>query len=437
MSGRGRALDLATRLAASAARAGSGPSSVRFAATGATGGAVDGLRQKLADGEERGSDAVAGCVCANVRGGGGAGTFRPLPLSRLGEETPTPPYHKKKTGPSLDAFLPSAAGPYSVRAPNWKEKTRKPDWLKREVLPGGANYARIKSRLRDLGLATVCEEARCPNIGECWGGGEGKKDGGGEAAAHPATATVMVMGDTCTRGCRFCAVKTSAAPPPLDPGEPDRVATAIAEWGIGYVVITSVDRDDVADGGAAHIAACVRALKQRTEGRLLVETLVPDFQGDADCVATVANSGVNVYAHNVETVPSLQARVRDRRANWDQSVGTLVAAKARGPPGLLTKTSIMLGCGETRDEVLDAFARLRAADVDAVTLGQYMRPTPRHMPVAEYVSPAAFDAYREAAEAMGFKYAAAGPMVRSSYRAGEYFLAALAKGRIGGGEAAA
>lgn len=314
-----------------------------------------------------------------------------------------------------------------MRAPNWKERTRKPDWLKREILPGGDNYTRIKHRLRDLKLATVCEEARCPNIGECWGGGDGA----------PATATVMVMGDTCTRGCRFCAVKTSSAPPPLDPSEPDNVATAVAEWGIDYVVLTSVDRDDLPDGGAAHIAACVRALKSKTQGRLLVETLVPDFRGDEAAVEVVANSGVNVYAHNVETVPSLQSRVRDRRANWDQSVATLVAAKRTAPPGLLTKTSIMLGCGETAAEVVDALKRLRAADVDAVTLGQYMRPTPRHMPVAEYVTPAAFDAYRVEAEGMGFKYAAAGPMVRSSYRAGEYFLSALARGRVAEPKAAA
>ena len=226
-------------------------------------------------------------------------------------------------------------------------------------------------------------------------------------------------------GCRFCAVKTSQAPPPLDPAEPARVATAIAEWGIGYVVLTSVDRDDLPDGGAAHIAATVDELKARTAGKLLVEALVPDFQGDTSCVATVVASGLDVYAHNVETVPRLQASVRDRRAGWDQSVATLVAAKAAG--ARLTKTSLMLGCGETREEVLDALARLRAAGVDVVTFGQYMRPTKKHMPVAAYITPAAFDGYVAAAKALGFRYAAGGPMVRSSYRAGEFYLEAMLK----------
>ena len=225
-------------------------------------------------------------------------------------------------------------------------------------MPGGDNYTRIRNRLRDLKLATVCEEARCPNVGECWGGGDG----------HAATATVMLMGDTCTRGCRFCAVKTSSAPPPLDPAEPENVATAVTEWGIDYIVLTSVDRDDLPDGGAAHIAATVAALKARSGGRLLVEALVPDFRGDLACVKAVVASGLDVYAHNVETVPRLQGVVRDRRAGWDQSVATLAAAKAAG--ARLTKTSVMLGCGESREEVVDALKKLRDADVDVVTLGQ-------------------------------------------------------------------
>lgn len=316
-------------------------------------------------------------------------------------------------GPGLDAFVGGAAegsvGPYSVYAPNFKEKARKPDWLKRE-LPSGSNYTRIKSKLRELNLSTVCEEAKCPNIGDCWGGGENET----------ATATIMLMGDTCTRGCRFCAVKTSKAPGPLDPMEPANTAKAIAAWGIDYVVLTSVDRDDLSDGGSAHIAETIRGLKNKTDGRLLVEALVPDFRGDLECVTQVAQSGLDVYAHNVETVPRLQSVVRDRRANWAQSISTLEAAKAAG--ARVTKTSIMLGCGETPEEVLEAMRLLRAAGVDVVTLGQYMRPTKRHMAVAEYVTPESFAAFQKAAEEMGFAYVAAGPLIRSSYKAGEFFL---------------
>jgi lipoyl synthase len=313
-------------------------------------------------------------------------------------------------GPTLDDFLKGGEDTYSVAAPSWKEQKRKPDWMKRPNIPAGEKYTQIKQKLRTLKLATVCEEARCPNIGECWGGGDG----------HTATATIMLMGDTCTRGCRFCAVKTSRAPPPLDTNEPQNVADAVAEWGLDYVVLTSVDRDDLPDGGAAHIAATIKALKEKTDGQLLVEALVPDFQGSVDCVQTVARSGLDVYAHNVETVPALQAVVRDRRANWSQSIATLKAAKGAGMR--VTKTSLMLGCGETREEVVEALELLREAGVDVVTLGQYMRPTKRHMPVAEYVTPDAFQAYQRAAEEMGFLYVAAGPLVRSSYRAGEYYL---------------
>jgi lipoic acid synthetase len=290
--------------------------------------------------------------------------------------------------------------------------------MKRPGIPAGDKYTKIKSKLRELKLATVCEEARCPNIGECWSGGDG----------HAATATIMLMGDTCTRGCRFCAVKTSREPPPLDPHEPENVATAVSKWGVEYTVLTSVDRDDIADGGASHIAATVRSLKAKTNGKLLVEALVPDFRGNLDSVRTVAESGLDVYAHNVETVPRLQGVVRDRRANWQQSVATLRAASDSGMR--ITKTSIMLGCGESREEVLEAMQLLREAGVGVVTLGQYMRPTKRHMPVAEYVTPQAFEAYQRAGEAMGFLYVASGPLVRSSYRAGEYYLKnILHKGR--------
>eukprot|EP00879_Flechtneria_rotunda_P003647 GHRR01003884.1.p1 GENE.GHRR01003884.1~~GHRR01003884.1.p1 ORF type:complete len:393 (+),score=126.44 GHRR01003884.1:268-1446(+) len=305
---------------------------------------------------------------------------------------------------------------YSVEAPGYKERKRKPEWMKRGI-PGGDKYADIKSKLRELKLHTVCEEARCPNIGECWGGGDG----------HTATATVMLMGDTCTRGCRFCAVKTSRAPPPLDPDEPGNVSKAIAAWGLDYVVLTSVDRDDLPDGGAAHIAKTIQLLKQKTQGRLLVEALVPDFQGNRDSINLVAQSGLDVFAHNVETVERLQRLVRDRRANWQQSLGVLAAAKEAGVQ--ITKTSIMLGCGEHKDEVIEAFKGLRAHGVDVVTLGQYMRPTKKHMAVEEYVTPAAFAAYQEAAERMGFLYVASGPLVRSSYRAGEFYLKNVLRAR--------
>jgi lipoyl synthase len=325
-----------------------------------------------------------------------------------------------RSGPSLDDFVGSpSTSDYSVAAPSWKARQPKPDWLKRADVPAGEKYTQIKSKLRDLKLATVCEEARCPNIGECWGGGEG----------HAATATIMLMGDTCTRGCRFCAVKTSRAPPPLDLHEPEKTAAAVADWGVDYIVLTSVDRDDIADGGASHIAATVRALKQKTGGRLLVEALVPDFSGNIDSVRTVARAGLDVYAHNVETVPRLQSAVRDRRANWDQSIATLRAAKEAGMR--VTKTSLMLGCGETKEEVLEAFRLLREADVGVVTLGQYMRPTKRHMAVSEYVTPEAFAAYQKAAEQMGFLYVASGPMVRSSYRAGEYYLKNMLQQEMG------
>lgn len=316
------------------------------------------------------------------------------------------------SGPSLGDFISGdveEAAVYSVPAPNWKEKARKPDWLKR-TLPAGPQYTHIKAKLRELKLSTVCEEAKCPNIGECWGGGEGQT----------ATATIMLMGDTCTRGCRFCAVKTSRAPGPLDPMEPENTAKAVADWGIDYVVLTSVDRDDIADGGASHIAATIRGLKEKTGGRLLVEALVPDFQGDLACVRTIAESGLDVYAHNVETTPRLQSVVRDRRANWEQSIATLRAAKEFG--ARVTKTSIMLGCGEEQEEVHETLRLLRDNGVDVVTLGQYMRPTKRHMAVSEYVTPESFARYQQYAEGLGFSYVAAGPLVRSSYKAGEFFL---------------
>lgn len=291
----------------------------------------------------------------------------------------------------------------------------KPQWLK--VRPPGdhaaqAEYTRLRDGLRGLGLSTVCEEARCPNIGECWGGG---------------TATIMLMGDTCTRGCRFCNIKTSNAPPPLDPAEPHKVAAAVSKWGLKYIVLTSVDRDDVADSGAAHIARTVRGLKEK-QPDLLVEVLSPDFSGDHDCIEVVAKSGLDVFAHNVETVERLQKMVRDRRANYQQSLSVLEHAK-RVRPSVLTKTSVMLGVGESASEIRQTMRDVRDVGVDVITFGQYLRPSKRHLKVEQWVTPDEFDAWREEGEAMGFVYVASGPLVRSSYRAGEFFLEGLIRQR--------
>ncbi|KAF1395202.1 hypothetical protein PFLUV_G00009100 [Perca fluviatilis] len=296
------------------------------------------------------------------------------------------------------------------------ERLRLPPWLKTEI-PIGKNYNRLKNTLRDLNLHTVCEEARCPNIGECWGGGE----------YATATATIMLMGDTCTRGCRFCSIKTARRPPPLDPDEPYNTAKAIAAWGLDYVVLTSVDRDDIADGGAEHFAKTVSNLKER-DSQILVECLTPDFRGDLAAVEKIALSGLDVYAHNVETVRELQRFVRDPRANFDQSLSVLKHAK-KVKPTVLTKTSIMLGLGETDQQILNTLTELREAGVDCLTLGQYMQPTKRHLKVEEYVTPERFAHWEKVGNDMGFMYTASGPLVRSSYKAGEFFLKNLLKKR--------
>ena len=240
-----------------------------------------------------------------------------------------------------------------------KKTLPKPSWLKAEA-PRGESYERLRKQARDLKLATVCEEARCPNIGECWAGGEGK-----------ATATIMIMGDTCTRGCAFCSVKTSRCPKPLDPKEPENVATAVSSWGLGYVVLTSVDRDELPDQGANHFAETVRQIKKRSP-KLLIECLTPDFRGEELLIKEVALSGLNVYAHNVETVKRLQRRVRDYRAGYEQSINVLKIAKKYNPK-LITKTSIMLGLGEEDEEIRQTLKDLRENNVDVVTFGQYLR----------------------------------------------------------------
>ncbi|KAK4420475.1 Lipoyl synthase, mitochondrial [Sesamum alatum] len=302
---------------------------------------------------------------------------------------------------------------YSVEVGTKKKPLPKPKWMK-ESIPGGEKYTQIKRKLRELKLHTVCEEAKCPNLGECWSGGE----------TGTATATIMILGDTCTRGCRFCNVKTSRTPPPPDPNEPTNVAEAIASWGLDYVVITSVDRDDLPDQGSGHFAETVQKLKT-LKPAMLIEALVPDFRGDSGSVEKVAKSGLDVFAHNIETVGELQSVVRDHRANFKQSLDVLVMAKDYAPPGTLTKTSIMLGCGETPDQVVKTMEKVRAAGVDVMTFGQYMRPSKRHMPVSEYITPEAFEKYRTLGMQMGFRYVASGPMVRSSYKAGEFYIKSM------------
>ena len=309
-----------------------------------------------------------------------------------------------KEGPGLDFFIEKS---HQKRVQ--KERKRLPRWLKTQI-PKGENYHRLKSDLRSLKLSTVCEEARCPNIGECWGGGD----------SHTATATIMLMGDTCTRGCRFCSVKTAKNPGPLDPFEPYNTAEAVGKWGVDYVVLTSVDRDDIPDGGSLHLAHCVRELKRQVP-QLLVEVLSPDFRGDMKAVETLAQSGLEVFAHNLETVNKLQGFVRDPRANYRQSLNVLIKAK-EVTDNVLTKTSLMLGLGETDEEILETVQDLRRNDVDVVTFGQYMQPTKRHLKVKEYVTPEKFKYWEDVCMDMGFAYVASGPLVRSSYKAGEYFI---------------
>ncbi|KAL7734493.1 hypothetical protein ACLKA6_010812 [Drosophila palustris] len=293
---------------------------------------------------------------------------------------------------------------------------RLPPWLK-TTIPVGKNFAKIKSQLRDLKLSTVCEEARCPNIGECWGGGE----------HGTQTATIMLMGDTCTRGCRFCSVKTARAPPPLDVNEPVNTAKAISSWGLDYIVLTSVDRDDLPDGGSKHIAETVREIKARNSN-IFVECLVPDFRGDLNCVRTIASSGLDVYAHNIETVEKLTPYVRDRRAHYRQTLKVLREAKLINP-NLITKSSIMLGLGETDEEVEQTLLDLREVGVECLTLGQYMQPTKKHLKVIEYVTPEKFKHWEQRGNELGFLYTASGPLVRSSYKAGEFFITSILANR--------
>jgi lipoic acid synthetase len=292
-------------------------------------------------------------------------------------------------------------------------RRRKPDWLKMQP-PAGEEFTGIKQTLRDHDLHTVCEEANCPNLGECWSG-RGSDGGGG-------TATFMLMGDQCTRNCGFCDVDTGGGQP-LDPAEPANVASAVAEIGLDYVVLTSVDRDDLEGQGAAHFAQTIREIKKR-DSSILVEVLIPDFQGEEQLIQKIIDAKPDVIAHNVETVERLQQPVRDPRAGYEQSLAVLEQVERESD--VYTKTSLMLGVGEYDHEVYQALSDLRETDVDIVTLGQYLQPSLSHLDVETYVHPSKFETWRQVAEdELDFLYCASGPMVRSSYKAGELFVDAL------------
>ncbi len=333
---------------------------------------------------------------------------RSMPVVKSGEKYTTP----QGFTAIKDGIKPSAApaaAPAAVVAPDQPVIARKPAWL-RARLGSGAGFTAVKQIVRDHRLSTVCEEAKCPNIGECWNAG---------------TATIMLMGAVCTRACRFCAVDTGNPRGWLDPEEPENVARSVDLMGLRYVVLTSVNRDDLPDGGAAHYAAAVRAIKRRRP-ETAVEALTPDFQGVLEDVEAVLDAGVEVFAQNVETVARLTHPVRDPRAGYAQTLNVLRHAKAYRPE-VLTKTSLMLGLGETEDEIYATMADLRSAAVDLLTLGQYLRPTVNHLEIVRFVTPAEFDRYRAHALELGFLECVSGPLVRSSYRAEQ----ALARNNAG------
>jgi len=280
----------------------------------------------------------------------------------------------------------------------------KPVWLTVSP-PKGQSYADLKELFRSLNLHTVCEEAHCPNVGECWGGG---------------TATLMLMGDVCSRACRFCMVTPGKPMGVLDQFEPENVAFALSQMGLTYVVLTSVDRDDLPDGGASHFARTIQLVKEKNPG-MLVEVLIPDFQGDLLDLKQVVGARPDVIAHNIETTMTLTPTVRDPRAHYWQSLSVLKNVKKLSAH-VYTKSSIMVGLGETEEEVEQAMVHLRQADVDFLTVGQYLRPSQRHLKVVEYVKPEQFARYKTIGERLGFLYVASGPLVRSSYRAGEFFI---------------
>jgi lipoic acid synthetase len=323
-------------------------------------------------------------------------SFKGIPVIGPGESTRTSSGQKYVT-PHGFAAIKDGIKASSAAAPI--EIGRKPNWL-RAPMPTGTGFSVVREIVKEHRLATVCEEAKCPNIGECWNAG---------------TATIMLMGAVCTRACRFCSVDTGNPQGWLDPEEPVNAARSVSLMRLKYVVITTVNRDDLSDGGAGHIAACIREIKNLCP-QTAVEALTPDFQGDLAAVESVVSSGLQVFAQNVETVQRLTHPVRDPRAGYRQTIDVLAHAK-QFMPEVLTKTSIILGLGETDDEIKETMDDLRAARVDILTLGQYLRPTTNHLPIARWVTPEEFARYRQWALEKGFLECVSGPMVRSSYRA--------------------
>lgn len=324
----------------------------------------------------------------------------------------------------LESFLdlPEGLPPFAASVGPLKRGSEAlPPWLKLKVPKGNLQprFNRIRRSMREKNLSTVCEEAKCPNIGECWGGGD--EEG-------TATATIMVMGAHCTRGCRFCSVLTSRTPPPLDVDEPDKVANAVKDMGVDYIVLTMVDRDDLPDCGTSHVCRCISTIKERSP-EILVEALVGDFQCRLDLVERITRVPLSVFAHNIECVERVTPRVRDRRASYLQSLRVLEHAAKCTDGKILTKSSIMLGLGEEEDEIRQTLRDLRTAGVSAVTLGQYLQPSRTRLKVSRYAHPKEFEMWEKEALELGFAYCASGPMVRSSYRAGEFYLKNLLKRR--------
>ena len=284
------------------------------------------------------------------------------------------------------------------------ESLTKPPWMKIRP-PATAKYVDVQKVLKEKNLNTVCAEAHCPNIAECWSTG---------------TATFMILGDTCTRACRFCMVKSGNPQKKVDPSEPENLVKAVGIMNLDYVVITCVTRDDLEDGGAQHFNDCIKALK-KAYPKLKIELLISDLDGNKDALEKILEAKPDVLGHNLETVERLQGTVRDPRANYIKSLKVLKNSKIINPD-ILTKTSLMMGHGETEDEVVQTMKDARANDIDIITFGQYLRPSPYHLPIKEYVSPAKYKKYKEIADSLGFLYCASGPFVRSSYKAGENFI---------------
>jgi lipoyl synthase len=284
------------------------------------------------------------------------------------------------------------------------ERPRRPEWMKVRAPSVNSRYYEVKGLMREGQLATICEEARCPNIGECWGRG---------------TATFQILGETCTRACRYCYVHSGRPDAPPDPLEPFRLAQAAHRMGLSHVVVTSVDRDDIPDRGAGHYAATIRALQRKLPGAT-VEILTPDFLGvEEEALVTVLDARPDVFGHNIETVRRLHARMRGAKANYDKALWLLRRVKELADYDVMTKSGIIVGLGETNDEVVETMRDLRAHGVDVVTIGQYLQPSPKHATIDRWVHPDEFRWFREQGEALGFGSVFAGPLVRSSYRADE------------------